>query len=189
MFLDIGVGIILAILVSKFSGISLEASFVWSGIGFALLPDIDVLLEIILFRDPKLLRGGFDSIFHREWFHFPLLYLPIAGVVYYFFGPALASLFILGEYAHFLHDSVGPGWGIKWLAPFSRNNYKFFSEKDGTVSRHFFIRWTPLELAEALKKYHNPYWFRDQYLRFNLQLVVELAVFVIALIILFLIFN
>lgn len=184
MFLDIGIGIVLSFFVSWLFNIDLETYFIVAGIAFTLLPDIDVLLEIIMFRDPKILKGGFESKFHREWFHYPLLYIPFVAVVYVVGGSPWATLLALGLLFHFLHDSVGPAWGLKWRAPFSWNNYKFFSEKDGVPSGRFLVRWTPEELAEVLKKYHNPYWFHDQYLRLNFILVVEILVLAASLVIL-----
>ena len=52
---------------------------------------------------------------------------------------AWAMFFGLAVFLHFVHDSVGIGWGIKWLWPFSRKAYKCFSEKDGAFSRRLLI--------------------------------------------------
>lgn len=185
MLLDIGVGIILSIVVSKWLGVALAGSFVVGGILFSLLPDIDVVAELLKYRN----LGGYTVRIHREWVHYPFLYPVISVVVYYFLGAVWVALFASGLLWHFLHDSVGPGWGIKWFGPFSKKNYKFFSEKDGTVSNRVVVSWTPDELAETLKKHHNPNWFRDIYLSLSFINVIEFIGFVVGLIALYILWK
>lgn len=177
MLFDIGAGIIFSILVSEFYGLELTAAFIIGGIAFSLLPDIDAIVELWKYKN----LGGFEIRIHREWVHYPLLYMPAVPVIYYFFGADWATLFLLGVLLHFIHDSIGLGWGIKWFGPFSRNNYKLFSEKDGTLSRRLLVKWTSEEFVETLKKYHNPNWFRDYYLRPSFINIFEFLVFLIAI--------
>lgn len=183
MFLDIGVGILLSILVSRLFNTGLTGGFIWAGVALALLPDIDVVVELWQ-RKGKL--GGKVAGFHRTCTHYPLLYLPIAAVVWLVFGLMWAALFGSAVLVHFIHDSVGTGWGIKWLWPFSQKRYKFFAGKDGRVSKNLVVSWAPTELAEAMAKYGDPDWFKNIYLRPSAVFVVELAVFVLSLAVLYL---
>lgn len=178
MLLDTGVGILLAILVSKLYGAPLAAKLVAGGIVFSLLPDVDVIPELLIYGN----LGGYEKRIHREWVHYPLLYALFTLGMYFFFGAAWATLFGISALAHFIHDSVGIGWGIKWLGPFVRDNYKFFSDSDGTPSGRLLVRWTPREMAEALQRHHNPNWFRDTYLRPSVISAVEFTVFAAAVI-------
>lgn len=182
MLLDIGAGIIFAILIAHWFGLSLSVKLILLGIGFALLPDIDAPVE--LFMRGRL--GGKTEGVHRELSHYPLVYIPLIAGVWYFFGIAYGILFLLGVLFHFLHDSTGIGWGIKWWAPFSQRKHKFFSNKDGSFSwSHLFVSWEPKELQSTVAEHGNDNWFRDIYLRPSLTSIVELGGFIIALIVLY----
>jgi len=181
MLLDIGVGIALSLAISKVFAVEPTALFILGGIAFTLLPDIDAIVELLKYKH----LGGYEPRIHREWIHYPLLYIPVALAVYYFWGIAWASLLFLGATAHFIHDSMGIGWGIKWLGPFSLNNYKLFSEKNGAFSKRLLIKWVPEEFAETLKRHHNPNWFREYYLRPTFINIFEFLVFGAAIILLY----
>ncbi|MBI4120492.1 MAG: metal-dependent hydrolase [Parcubacteria group bacterium] len=174
MFLDIGVGIILSMIFGRWLGVELTGGFVLAGIAFALLPDTDVFVELWQ-RRGKL--GGRTQGFHRTITHYPLLYVPVVVLVWIIWGAVWATFLGAAVLAHFLHDSVGTGWGIKWLWPFSQNRYKFFAGKDGRQSANFIVSWAPEEWREAVERHGDPDWFKHIYLRPSPVFVVELLVF------------
>lgn len=182
MFLDIGIGILLSIWTSWFFHADLMFILVLAGVIFALLPDIDFFVELIKHGSV----GGKVIREHRELIHFPVIYIPVAILIYVAFGAMWAALFSLAILAHFLHDSIGLGWGIKWFWPFSRRSYKLFSEKNGRFSRRLVVSWNPEELTEVVADHGDPNWIRNIYLQFHPVAVIEFSFFVISLIILYL---
>lgn len=142
---------------------------------FALLPDADFILHAF--------RRGADEFSHehRDLFHNPLLFVPIGSAAIAYFNVDLAYLFALCTLAHFLHDSIGMGWGIRWAYPFSDRYYKFFSDKQGRMSSNVLVSWTSEEQRQAAVCFGNPHWLKD-YLKFSPELLWELLVFTAALI-------
>lgn len=181
MFLDIGIGIFLAVFLPKIFGLGLSYWLVFAGALFALAPDLDVFVELA--KRGRI--GGRVQGHHRELTHFPLTYFPFIFAVYYLGGSFYAWLFGLAVLAHFLHDSVGMGWGIKWLWPFSQRSYKFFSEKDGRFSTNLIVSWRSDELNETIALYGDDHWFRNYYLKVHPIAVIEFTVFVLSLLVLY----
>jgi hypothetical protein len=113
-------------------------------------PDLDIpLSKLFISSKPEHISN------HRDMLHIPLAIIPIFAVLYYFsaFWAYLVGLCLL---AHFIHDSLGSGYGVKWLQPLSQNSYKFCPE-------HIICWWTPeyvkkhpitMTLDEALEKYY-----------------------------------
>ncbi len=183
MPLDIGVGILLALTGAKIFHAPLTWPLIVAGIIFALLPDFDVIPEMIV-RKGKL--GGKEISWHRELFHFPLTYILPAILVFIFAGSFWGYLFTLGVFLHLLHDSVGMGWGIKWLWPFNKNSYKFFSNKENGMVTSFLIHWTPEELPIAVREHGDPDWIKHYYFQLNPIVVIEFLVFLLALVAIYL---
>ena len=181
MFLDIGVGILLSVILSDFFGVDLSSQFILTGVGFSLLPDLDIFVELA----KRGRVGGRVQGHHRELTHFPLTYLPVWFLVYSFLGPMYGWLFGLAVVVHFLHDSVGMGWGIKWLWPFSRRAYKFFSNKDGSFSGRFLVSWSPAELKTVIHNHGDDHWLKNFYFKLHPIAVFEFLIFIIALIVLY----
>jgi membrane-bound metal-dependent hydrolase YbcI (DUF457 family) len=121
MFLDIGLGIFVAIVTVSIFQIDFSVYLLVFSILFALLPDADFLYFYLKKHDTK-----YDHK-HRDIIHFPLIYLPIGTfIVWSLMGNIWALSFFLSSLGHFIHDGIGIGWGIKWLYPFSKKNYAFF---------------------------------------------------------------
>lgn len=182
MFLDIGIGILLSIWTSWFFHVDLIFILVLAGIIFALLPDIDFFIELIKHGSV----GGKVIREHRELTHFPIIYIFVAILVYLIFGAMWTILFSLAILAHFLHDSVGIGWGIKWFWPVSKKAYKFFSEKDGKLSRRLVVSWSPEELTKVVASHGNSNWIRNIYLRPTPIAIIEFSFFISSLFVLYL---
>lgn len=178
MFLDIGLGIFTSIFASKFLGMDMNYILVLGSVLLALFPDIDFIMVT--------LEYGYTGKYahnHRHLFHFPLVYLALFGsLIFAFFGLNWLIIFVIASFLHFLHDSIGIGWGVAWLFPLMRKNYKFFTGDDNKISFKFINSWNQEKLAESVEKYGKENWFKEYYLRPSLLLIIELLVFVAALI-------
>ncbi len=157
MLLDIGVGILLGL----WLGPGDQTSSVLLGILFTLLPDIDVLIYFLIKR-----FGSKTFKDHREILHYPLPYLAIGGILVLIISPAWLPLFIAASMVQFIHDSVGIGWGIPWLYPFSRKYFKFFYQYDlkrAGQSQKTVWAWSKQEQHELLDKYGDPEWHKHTF--------------------------
>jgi hypothetical protein len=89
--------------------------------------------------------------------------------------------FTLGILAHFVHDSVGIGWGLKWLWPLTTNHYKFFSQKDGSPSLNLLQSWTSQEMPKCAQEHGIENWVEKVYLKpFPIRIPLWLFWFMIA---------
>lgn len=174
MLLDIGVGILLTIWTSWFFQVDLTFFLIFFGILFSLLPDADFFVEFIKHGSV----GGKVIREHRELAHFPLFYVPVVFVIFFLFGGIWSVFLGLGLLAHFLHDSVGIGWGIKWLWPFSKRAYKLFAGKNGRVSSKLLVSWDSEELTKVAAEHGDPDWIRNIYLRPHPINVIEFLFFI-----------
>lgn len=181
MLLDIAAGIFSSIFVSWFFDFEISSFLILAGIVFALLPDFDFLVEFIKHRSV----GGKVIREHRELIHYPIIYIPIVVLIYFLTDIFWATLFTTGILSHFIHDSIGIGWGIKWLWPFSKKSYKLFSEKDGSFSSRLIVSWEPEELREVVLKYGDPNWIKNIYLRLHPVSVIEFIFFIFSLTVLY----
>lgn len=138
-----------------------------------LLPDSDFVWR--LFR-----KGDTDST-HRDLLHYPLLFTPVVFAVGLTIGMEVALVLALGSLLHFIHDSFGVGFGVKWLHPFKKNSYMFLyrastpSNKD--MPKKLIYSWTDDERRIAIKKYGYPGWIRHIYFRIHPFGLLEYAVF------------
>lgn len=174
MLLDIGLGIFAAIIVASLTGIHIDAMTMFVPILFVLIPDLDFLLYLVKRKPDEF------SHEHRNLLHNPLLFIPIGSIaIFFFIGLNFTYLFLLCSFAHFIHDSIGTGWGIRWLYPFSKKYYKFFSDKQGKLSSNLVVSWTPEEQSRAAAEFGDPNWLSN-YLNFSTDLIVEALVFVAA---------
>ena len=181
MLLDIGIGILSSIFFCRVFGIALYPFFLWASILFSLLPDLDFLPNF---------RKGFTAKGHehRSLLHYPLFFIPIGSIILLFLDSRLALLFAINTFLHFLHDSIGIGWGVQWLYPFSKNYYAFFYHRDlleNGSHQKAFHSWNPAEVARLANEYGDEHWFRNIYLRFSPYAIVEYLVFIFALVVLF----
>lgn len=160
MFLDIKLGILWAFFVALLFEKIITPEWILAGVVFALLPDIDFWFEYW----KRGTVGGTIIDLHRTLLHAPMTYIPITLFVGTYHGPAWMTLFALGIFGHHLHDSVGMGYGVRWLWPFTDHWYKFFSDKDGEIHydfRHFFVSWNDREMRELVAKRGNDNWLRE----------------------------
>lgn len=174
MPLDIAVGIFLSLGVAHDFHFHASILLVLFGIGGALFPDIDNVI-------PLLERTTYD---HRSFLHWPVLYVPFC-IVFWVLNPVYGKLFTLGVLWHLLHDTIGIGWGVAWLAPFSKRKF-LFPEKGRRREYGFFMTWLPEQESAMATKWHDPHWLTTWYLRPNLLAFIEytaLFVSVLALVV------
>ncbi len=178
---DIIAGIVLAHLVGLLLGFDPSITHVLMGIAFALLPDLDFVYHYLRTSQVSAYKGHIED--HRDGLHYPLLYIPIGTtLIFLLYTDAWALLFCLCSLSHFLHDSVGIGWGIKWLFPFTSKNYKFFCEKDGKLSSKLIVFWTQSELREMIYVKGDKNWITNLFWKpiktghLNVMLVIEFVV-------------
>jgi hypothetical protein len=160
MFLDIGVGILLGLWLGPSHSTFSNVAF---GIMFTLLPDSDIFLYFTL---RNLLKKKFNKQLreHRVFFHYPLPFLVIVGSVVYWLNPSLLPLFIAGTLVQFIHDSIGPGWGIPWFYPFSKKYFKFFYQLDLHLTNQpqkLMWVWSKEEQIKLGDEYINASWRKN----------------------------
>lgn len=177
MFLDIGIGILSAIFVSSLFWFELTALFVFVSILLALLPDIDIVFYLV--------KKGFKSLDHRHRniFHYPIIHFLIGIFITLFIDFKFSLLFLLNTFGHFLHDSVGIGWGVKWLWPFSRKLYKFSFANLHAGKKpkiRFLYEFSDEELDNVNFKYGDPDWIKNIYLRPSMISITEFIFFLIS---------
>ena len=182
MLLDIALGIFGAIAFAKIENINLSLILIIIGVLFALLPDIDFVFYWL--KGEKL---NAQTHTHRQLLHAPLIFIPVGFLIILSLNTPLAFLFAILTLLHFVHDSIGIGWGIHWFYPFSRRFYKLFSTKDGKFSKKLFVSWTPEEQKIAAEHYGDKNWIRNIYFKPTLISIVEFLIFIIALLALVLI--
>ena len=183
MLLDIGIGILSAIVVSKTFAFTLTPLLVGLGIAFALLPDIDFIYTIVRrgLRDHRAIAK------HRDLIHYPLIYLPLGVILAFAFGPQWALLFLMASVGHFIHDSIGIGWGIPWLWPFTNRNYSFlyrYAPPGKMLPKRVLYRWDRTRIDHLIEEHGDPNWLRNIYLKLHPFFLAELVGFVVAVVVL-----
>lgn len=180
MLLDIGLGIIWGLLFESLSTAHSLGVFVWFGIAAALSPDLDFIYH--------LLSGGnlHDDQRHREVLHKPYFLLLGWIIVAVVADTTLAWLFVVGALGHFIHDSIGIGWGVQWLSPFKSDHYTFLYlahtsvDKPAPPKKLLYV-WPNRDIDKLNQRYGDEDWFKNTYLRWHPFAIFELVIFVIAL--------
>ncbi len=162
MLLDIILGIVVAIATTETLGVAMSWWHLAAGITFALMPDLDFLWHFFKKREIAAHAGNPED--HRDGLHYPLMYLSTGFAMIGMFSSSFAIMFLFASFLHFVHDSVGIGWGVKWGWPFSQKNYKLFCEKDGTFSRRFLVSWEPSDMREVIIQEGDSDWIQNLFL-------------------------
>lgn len=186
MFLDIGAGILISFFIGNLWTVPMTGAWIGAGIFFASLPDADYLIHLMQGNSSR------NAHRHRDLFHYPMLFIPIGVLLLYPFSVAWAVLFGLCALAHFLHDSIGIGWGVQWLWPFRDEHYGFFYHvqppryRKAKLPRKLLYVWEHGKIDEINARYGDEEWVRNIYLHWHPYAIVEFVVFLVALAILFL---
>lgn len=162
--LDIALGLLVAYLVTDWWGMEPAWPHFLFGALFAWLPDVDAIWHYI--RTREVAAHADNPTDHRDGLHYPLVYVPTGALgLWLLVGDMWAMLFLAASLLHFMHDTFGTGWGVKWLYPFSRNNYKMFSEKDGSPSWRPVVSWAPAETRQVMVEHGDSEWIQNLFLR------------------------
>ena len=177
MFLDIAFGLIAALGVSTALGIPLTWDLMLLGPLFALSPDVDYIIHI--------LRGGStkNDDRHREVLHLPLIFIPVGMLgLAVFISPVWALLFGICALGHFLHDSIGIGWGVQWLFPITDDHFSFFyiyhPKHKQKHPKKVVYTWKNSEIERLTKEFGDPDWIKNIYLGLHPYALVEYAAFI-----------
>lgn len=124
---------------------------------------------------------------HHSFLHVP----PLMICVGLFGGYVLFSIFwgnviALSLFCHYFHDSCMQDFGLKWLWPFTNNQYHFFGWKqlgkswrdDRKKKIQFVISYTPAELAKLEQEgafIDLDTWLREIYYRPSHYAVIEFS--------------
>ncbi|MFW5853399.1 MAG: metal-dependent hydrolase [Patescibacteria group bacterium] len=182
---DFGHGIILSILITHIFDIDYSILYLFFGILFSILPDLDAIDEFFKYKSVAASKDRPKD--HRDGWHYPVIWV-FVGVVITILDSFWGVFFLSSIIVHFLNDSWGTGWGIQWLWPISNKSYKFLSHKNkdaGVSVENIIVSWTPEEKKDVMSKLGNPNWVKDTYLTFNKISVIEIGTFILGIIFLF----
>ncbi len=187
MLLDIGLGIISAIAISLKLGLYPNWEFIAAGIFFSLLMDFDFLSHLAFGGSAK------NAYRHRDLLHNPLMYLPLGYFIIWPISQPLAFLFFIASILHFIHDSIGLGWGVRWLYPFSKDRYSFFwvyqpPGKPGFQKRWLYV-WHEKDMERLEKESGDPDWLKHIYGNWHPFALIEYLVFLSSLVVLYIFFK
>jgi hypothetical protein len=180
MFFDIGIGIILAWLTSELFGVDFSFGLILFGVAASLLPDLDTLFHLKSGKEV----GSHKGHDHRDLWHYPLIYIPLGAILISFFSSHYAFLFAVASLVHFLHDSVGIGWGVQWLYPFSTRHFSFLYHYDvnrNNLPKKLIYNWRHDEVDKLSDQYGDRDWVKNVYLSWHPYAIIEFLVFVIAI--------
>ena len=175
MLLDIGMGLLLTTMFAAVTGAEPSWQLPLVGIAGCLAPDVDFIIWIL--RGKKL-----DHLTHqhRDLLHRPLIFTPLTTtLVWLWLGPSAAVLFGTGTVAHFIHDTIGQGWGILLFWPLDSRFYCIRSY--GDQPRQLY-GWTKEEQDELCEEHGNRHWMQQDYGRLGGPLMRECIVLIAGLI-------
>jgi hypothetical protein len=175
MFLDIGVGVLAGIFFQ--TGTTFSWYFFVFALVSALLPDIDMLWYWYAkkYRTSKVLDN------HRSITHYPVVYIPVVLVLYFYFGFHIAIVFSLLVLYHLVHDTFFIGWGVKWFWPVSQRSFKIFPDRNGKVTGKLMLSWLPNEEQKIKEWAGSSNWMKAFYMTPNVITYIEYPIFLIAI--------
>jgi len=149
--MDLAVGVFLITLLTWL----FDIPFAWwhplLGATLTILPDFDIFLPLIRHVLFGTLTGADNH--HKTWLHFPVVVLPVVGVVGYVLGGfEWACIAVVGVFAHYVHDAITTGkGGGSWLVRLQRTNWKYVHEEETPTHwvEHNWLKWSPLSIIET----------------------------------------
>ncbi len=174
MPLDIGIGLVLGVLLNSVSGINYQLCLI-VGVVACLLPDLDFVWQLIV--------GKYSyKKSHRDGLHYPIIFTPLVGLIGLLINPYVGAAFATGALLHFFHDSIGIGWGVKWLFPFRSTSYAFLYRAqlvaENEMPKRLFFRWTDEQRDKEMAKYADPHWIKHIYFSAHIYGLVEYFVLI-----------
>jgi membrane-bound metal-dependent hydrolase YbcI (DUF457 family) len=162
-FSDAGLGILVAVFVCALLDVEVTPVYLAIGLIFAYAPDCDWVLDRHFWKTGLVAAHAGNPYDHREGLHKPLLWaLAISGWGILAPGP-VPMIALIAVMCHFLHDTVGTGWGMPWFWPLTKRRFKFFSTKQNEMTMTpFLVTWAHAELPQYIKNYGRANW-KDYY--------------------------
>lgn len=152
MFMDVGVGLIIAVLINMiFDPGNPNIYLVLFGAFAALAPDVDYLIYIAKYGNVK----NRWTYLHRFLLHHPIPFV-LSGTLLFSSNKPFAVTWFCCTLYHFIHDTFG-AFGIRWLSPF----YGFFVDLSGESP--YRIHANTEELAKVVSDYGNDDWKKNMY--------------------------
>jgi LexA-binding, inner membrane-associated putative hydrolase len=200
LFADWANGIFAVIIAATIVGIT-EIPWWYFCIGILLshLPDLDAVPELL--RRGKIAASGEYVHDHREGLHYPIVFI-VLGLIFIKLSAFWGWLFLIVTMLHFVNDSYGTGWGIKWLWPLTSRNFKFFNrrvnryewmlKRDGDwvdlsrdeINIRTIVSWSKAELPSYISRWGHDDWIEVYYYRLNAVGVIEYGLFFVSIILL-----
>lgn len=183
-FADAGLGIIATAFVCALLNVEVSMWYLAVGLIFAYAPDADWFLDKHFLKTGLVAAYAAHPYDHREGLHKPLLWaLAISGWGVIAPGPA-PIIALVAVMCHFLHDTVGTGWGIPWLWPLTKRRFKFFAKKDpGAPQASFLVSWSHDELQQSITNHGRANWKQYYYHSWTRVAIGETALMVVGLIV------
>lgn len=168
VFFDIGIGLLMATIVGAVTGSEPSWMLLAVGVTGALWPDADFIVWIMRGKKVDHLTHQ-----HRDLLHRPLVLTPLlTTAVWWLLGWRPGVLFVVTTIAHFTHDTIGHGWGIKWLWPVDNRYWCYRSFGDQPTKLY---AWTKQEQDELCEQYGNRQWMQQAYGGLSRSMMLELA--------------
>lgn len=181
MPLDVGLGLLVGLLVEQVFHLQHGWLIPAAGALLALAPDLDFVLHLIRHGSSR------DASHHREALHLPLIYVPAGILLFLPFGIMWSCLFLFASLVHFVHDSIGIGWGVPWLYPFTDDAYSFLYHLENTIDKptlphRWRYVWRRRDIDKLARRYGDPDWLVNIYLKPHPYALVEYATLVTGLV-------
>ncbi len=101
--------------------------------------------------------------------------------------PEIGLILALGCLLHFLHDSIGVGFGVKWLYPIRKNSYLFFYHAGSIYTKDMprkkLHSWNDSERKATLDAFGDPDWIKHIYFRLHPYGIIEYTVLIIGIVV------
>jgi hypothetical protein len=176
-----GVGLLAGLLIEQVFHLPYGLLLPFVGVCFALAPDLDFVFHLIRYRSSR------NVSHHRYGLHLPPVYLPIGVLLLLPFGGMWSCLFALASLAHFVHDSIGIGWGVPWLYPFTDDAYSFLYHLENTIDKprlphRWLYVWHRQDIDRLTRRYGDPDWIKHIYLKPHPCAVIEYGTLIIGVV-------
>lgn len=159
VFADAGLGVLATLFICWLFSVPLTISYIVVGIVFAYIPDIDLALDKHFWKTGHAAAYSGNPYDHREGLHKPLLWALLISAWGLVFGGLYPFIALVAVTLHFLHDTVGTGWGMPWLWPLTKRRFKFFATKENVLTLQSpFVSWSYEELPSFIVKYGRSNW-------------------------------
>jgi len=179
MFLDVGIGLLLAMAIGWLTNTNHKLWLLIFGAVSSLAPDIDLVVYLIKHK------GKLDQFAHehRELLHKPLLFSFGVAFVMLWLDLAYkiplslwASVWFTNTIAHFIHDTFEGGWGIQWLWPLEDKYYLLAKYRTKIIINGI------TEQRKIATEHGNPDWFKDSF-RWQWRTIAKIIFFVVMIVV------